>query len=271
MNQVVIPEVVALDIETTGLDAEKGDRICEIALLRIAAGQIQQKLVTLVNPEREISFPAHLVHRITPQMVEKSPRFREIAPLVSNFIQGKTLLIHNAGFDLTFLKIQMDHCGLSFPETSLVDTLQVARHFFNYPSNNLYALAERLHIPINLAWKHRAEPDAWTAYAILEHLWKDLRRSGIRWENIVSSTRRVDISLKAQEILPEILLQALGKTKRVAIRYIERDNQVITQEIEPIEIVREEGGIYLLSLCPDGRQEKKFRLDHIMEVVENIQ
>ncbi|HOJ39985.1 MAG TPA: exonuclease domain-containing protein, partial [bacterium] len=244
---------------------------CEIALLRIKSGQVVEKFVTLVNPERELSFGAYLINHISPEMLASSPKFREIAPLVRNFLQKRTLLMHNAAFDLSFLKTQMNNCGLVFPETELVDTLELARRFFNHSSNALYSLAEELKINFDRTARHRAEPDAWMAYLILKHFLKDLKRSGIGWPDIVSSTARIDITLKVLEILPGRLAGALGKRKRVPIRYVEKDDRVVNREIEPVEVLSEHGVLYLLAYCVASREERKFRLDRIVEVMENIE
>ncbi len=271
MAEVAIPEVVALDIETTGLYPSFGDRISEIALLKIERDQVVEKFVTFVNPEREISFAAYLVNHITPEMVAKSPKFREIAPLVRQFLQGQTLLVHNAAFDLAFLKTQMANCGLSFPETKLIDTLIVARRFFNFPSNSLYSLVDTLKIEISSTTRHRAEPDAWAAYLVLKQFLKDLHRSGIVWSDIVSSTVTIDITLNALEILPPALARALAERKTVPVRYVENDDRIATMEVQPLEVLSENGVLYLLCLLYPSGQERKFRLDRMVEVMENIE
>ncbi len=264
-----LPELVALDIETTGLYPHLGDRICEIALLNIKNGEIIDRLVTLVNPEREISFSAYAVNGITGEMVQDSPPFREIAPSVRDFLKDRTVLVHNANFDLAFLKTQLHNCGLEFPETNLLDTLQIARRFFSFPSNTLGNLAGTF--KIERKESHRAEADAWTAYQVLLVFLADLRKNNIKWEHLVAMTSRVDTILKPERILPSPLLRALGKNEKVAIRYVNGEGLVSTREIEPLEVVSESGALYLRAFCHLKSEQRTFRLDRIMEVLENIE
>jgi len=74
-----MPPLIALDIETTGLLPETGERICEIALLKIQKGKIIDEFVSLLNPEKPISLGASTVSGITDEMVKDSPTFKEIA------------------------------------------------------------------------------------------------------------------------------------------------------------------------------------------------
>jgi len=49
---------IAADVETTGLSAADGHRVCEFALLRFLRGTVIDSFVSLVNPLRP-STPAH--------------------------------------------------------------------------------------------------------------------------------------------------------------------------------------------------------------------
>jgi len=159
-----IPELIAFDVETTGLYSCKGDRIIEIALIRIKEGVVIDKIVSLINPEREIPPETSYINRITAEMVKEAPYFREIAQKIFDFIQGKTLLIHNADFDIDFLKAEFKLCGLGFPEVKILDTLAIARNSFCFPVNSLSGIAAYYNLATD--GLHRAEADAMTAYKI---------------------------------------------------------------------------------------------------------
>src|SRR5512145_1484783 len=77
---------VAADVETTGLSAFNGDRICEIALLRFLRGTVIDSLVSLVNPLRPISLGASAVNGITDLMVAGAPTFADLFPRIVAFI-----------------------------------------------------------------------------------------------------------------------------------------------------------------------------------------
>jgi len=73
------PSLVALDVETTGLNPES-DNIIEIAIVRFnKSGEVVEKFVSLINPGREIPVEAKLVNGIDENMLENEPKFKDIA------------------------------------------------------------------------------------------------------------------------------------------------------------------------------------------------
>lgn len=66
--------IVMLDFETTGLSPEAGDRITEVAALRIAEGRVVERFVSLVNCG--VRIPPFIVEYtgITQKMVDGAPR-----------------------------------------------------------------------------------------------------------------------------------------------------------------------------------------------------
>ena len=65
--------IVMIDFETTGLSPDMGDRITEVAALRIEGGQITDRYVTLINCNARIpSFITGLTG-ITQAMVDQAP------------------------------------------------------------------------------------------------------------------------------------------------------------------------------------------------------
>ena len=69
-----------VDLETTGFDAKRADRIVEIAIVRIdATGRELGRFETLVDPGR--STGPSSVHHITEAMVRGAPTFAQIAPV----------------------------------------------------------------------------------------------------------------------------------------------------------------------------------------------
>ena len=63
--------VVVLDFETTGLQIELGDRVTEVAALRLERGQIVERFQTLVNCQ--VRIPSHIAKftGITQAMIDK--------------------------------------------------------------------------------------------------------------------------------------------------------------------------------------------------------
>ena len=125
--------LVALDVETTGLNPES-DNIIEVAIVKFENDEIVDKLVSLINPEREIPIEAKILNGIDESMLENEPKFKDIVKEIKKFLEGKTVIIHNSDFDISFLKKEFQLCGEEFPEFDVIDTLYIARKYFNLSS-----------------------------------------------------------------------------------------------------------------------------------------
>jgi len=71
-------EFTIFDLETTGLEPDSGDRIVEIAAVRLRDKQRLGEFQCLVNPgEKRISPAAFEINRITCQMLTGAPEILE--------------------------------------------------------------------------------------------------------------------------------------------------------------------------------------------------
>ena len=101
---------IILDTETTGLEVEQGHRVIEIgAVLLNDRKKSEEHFHSYLNPERLIDEEATKVHGISNQDLEDKPLFQEIAEEFLEFIQGSTLVIHNANFDVGFLNNELNN------------------------------------------------------------------------------------------------------------------------------------------------------------------
>jgi DNA polymerase-3 subunit epsilon len=173
-----------LDVETTGLSPLENDRVCEIAVLRLNEDGSIQKWQSLVNPERPISPGASAVSGITDAMVANAPRFSEVASTVLRMIEGTILVCHNASFDVSFLYAELKHCGMRLPELPVIDTLRLARCYFDFPSNRLGNIAD--YLGITATERHRALADVDTTQKIFAYFLKELTARGIAIPQLVS-------------------------------------------------------------------------------------
>ncbi|MCI9888882.1 hypothetical protein JT358_10495 [Micrococcales bacterium 31B] len=114
MNQ----QYAVIGCETTGIFAERGDRILEIAVVLLdASGAVQDTWSTLLNPGPELG-PTH-IHGVRRQHVLQAPRFREIAPYFAQLLAGRVLVSHRAAFTLTFLRSEFERAGLANQVTKI--------------------------------------------------------------------------------------------------------------------------------------------------------
>jgi len=108
-------EFTIFDTETTGLNPVTGDRIVELAGLRVKGEQRLAQFDVLVNPGREISPGAFAVNKITPGMLQSAPNIEMVMPKFLEFIQGSCLCSYNAEFDLGFLNNELKLLGYPAP------------------------------------------------------------------------------------------------------------------------------------------------------------
>lgn len=116
--------LVAVDIETTGLDPEK-DKIIEISAIRFGLSyKPADAFTTLINPKKHIPKSATNVNGITDDMVSESPEIHQVMQSFNEYIKGCNIVGQNVEFDLSFLC--RDGMELS-PDISCFDTLETAR------------------------------------------------------------------------------------------------------------------------------------------------
>ena len=142
---------IVLDTETTGLDVEKGHRIIEIGgVVMNGRKKTAETFHVYVNPQREIDKEAQEVHGISNEDLKDKPIFSEIAEDLLEFIDGSTLVIHNADFDVGFLDAEFKIASSTYPSISEIcevkDTLAIARNKFPGQRNSLDALSKRFDI-----------------------------------------------------------------------------------------------------------------------------
>jgi len=154
--------LIALDTETTGLSPKKGHRIVEIGAIEIdESGNAINTFHHYINPGRHIPSEVVRVHGIDDEAVKGKPYFADIAKDFLNFVEGATLIIHNAPFDTGFLKHELSLCKLAGIENlTVIDTLKIARKKFKGEKNNLDALCHRYDVHCEHRQLHGALLDA---------------------------------------------------------------------------------------------------------------
>ncbi|MBF0483851.1 MAG: 3'-5' exonuclease [Candidatus Omnitrophica bacterium] len=153
------PEYIIMDIETTGLYPDKGDRIIEIAAVKWAEGKIKEEFQTFVNPRRALSLEAQRINNITQVMVKDAPIADEVLPKIIEFVGGGCIVGHNIRFDLNFMSYELALFGRKFrDETPTVDTLKMARYLIpHFKTYRLSYLAQYFGLPMGET--HRALVD----------------------------------------------------------------------------------------------------------------
>ncbi len=157
--------IVAIDIETTGLD-ENRDSIIEIATVKFKGSRIEDEWSSLINPNRHIPEFITGLTGIDDAMVRQAPRLRDIAHQLEVFIGDTPIVGHNVRFDLGFLQKQ-----IPFSSNDVIDTYELAAVLLpNASRYNLGSLGKEL--GILLPATHRAMDDAKVTMVALNRLFE---------------------------------------------------------------------------------------------------
>jgi len=154
---------IVLDTETTGLDANKGDRLVEIGCVelrnRVPTGL---EFHAFINPAgRDVHPEAEAIHGISMAFLQDKPYFQDVVADFQEFIGDDQLVIHNAPFDIGFLNMELGRAGLDPIEMDrVVDTLALARRKHPAGPNTLDALCRRYGIDNSVRTKHGAIVDS---------------------------------------------------------------------------------------------------------------
>ena len=159
---------VAVDVETTGLDATNC-RVIEIGIVRFERGQVADRWGQLIKPDCPIPEKVREITGITDEMVADKPSFRDLKWDIYGRLRDRTIVAYNADFDMAFLRNEMARTGLSLPEQPVLDPLVWARKLLpSERSHRLGRVADKLGIDLSQA--HRAEHDAEATGRILLRL-----------------------------------------------------------------------------------------------------
>lgn len=142
---------LVLDTETTGLEPKQGHKIIEIGCVELIERNLTgNNYQQFLNPEREIDEGALNVHGIELSDLADKPTFAQIADDFLAYINGATLIIHNASFDVGFLNhelVSLEHPpGMISDYCEVIDTLLMARKMHPGQRNSLDALCQRYFI-----------------------------------------------------------------------------------------------------------------------------
>ncbi len=154
---------IVLDTETTGLDPDDGHKIIEIGCTEILNRNITNNTFhKYINPNREIDVEASKIHGLTNSFLKDKSVFEEIYPELREYISNSPIIIHNAPFDIGFLKKEHSTITVSddFLDNEIIDSLKLARKISPGKKNTLDALCERYSVDNSDRTLHGALLDA---------------------------------------------------------------------------------------------------------------
>ncbi|MFW2176809.1 MULTISPECIES: DNA polymerase III subunit epsilon [unclassified Moraxella] len=148
-NAGVANRQLILDTETTGFDAQNGDRIIEIGIVELINRKFTgEKLHVYINPLKQMDEEVIRVHGIYNEFLDFMPTFEQVGEAVYAFLQGAELIAHNANFDMNFLQAEFGRMGLAniTQQVTVTDSLAIAKQLYAGQRNTLDALVKRLNV-----------------------------------------------------------------------------------------------------------------------------
>jgi DNA polymerase III subunit epsilon len=177
-----------VDIETTGSYAASNG-ITEISIHLFDGNKVVEKYETLVNPGQTIPRYIQAMTGITDQLVEKAPRFEDVAEKVFSLLQNNIFIAHNVNFDYSFIKAHLKNAGYDYNEKKLC-TVRLSRKIFpGFPSYSLGNLCHSLGITIND--RHRAGGDSAATVKVFKLLLENDREQFIEKSLLRNSKEQV--------------------------------------------------------------------------------
>ena len=166
---MIVEPVIVMDFETTGLGPQSA-RVTEVAALRIEAGRVTDRFVTLINCG--VSVPAEITAftGITTAMVRAAPPVAEVMPALHRFVGHHPVVAHNAHFDQGFYEQELRRLQLQSDSEDFLCTIRVARRVLpGLATYKLSALSAHCGVRFSSA-AHRAEADARVTGEVLTSL-----------------------------------------------------------------------------------------------------
>jgi DNA polymerase III epsilon subunit family exonuclease len=260
-------DFLVVDVETTGLSARNGDRICEIGAVRMRGSTVVDTFGTLINPCRPISRGAAAVNGITDEQVASAPTFEAVAPRLSELMRSAILVAYNAPFDVSFLEAEFCRLGHTALSNTVVDALAIARQLLpglgKYPQENV---ARAMGIPFPV--KHRALQDATVTAQVFLIFASILRAHDCL---TCADLQRSDLASVLHQKRTILVEQALTRKQNLHIRYLSQSQPHVSERlVTPITILRQYAAVhptsYLVAYCHEAREERTFRLDRLLDI-----
>lgn len=165
-----------LDIESSGGPFGQ-EAMIEIAVYRFDGEEVVDQLISLVHPHREVQKFVTKITGITPKMLQRAPRFHEIAKRLIEITEDAIIVGHNVEFDYRMLRQEFARLGYEY-ERETLDTIETAQELIpGLPAYGLSKICKEL--GIHMPNKHRAEDDALATLELFKILREKDSKKGI--------------------------------------------------------------------------------------------
>jgi DNA polymerase III epsilon subunit-like protein len=159
--------LVAIDLETTGLDAER-DELIEWGYCRLEGGRVVATGGTLVRPSRPVGPEAQRITGLDDAQLQSAPVLDEVIDTIAAELErAEAVIAYNASFDRTFLARAFSKAGRSLPDRPWLDPFVLVQHIEGGTGRSLKLSEVCTRWNIVVERPHRAPDDAAAAAVLL--------------------------------------------------------------------------------------------------------
>lgn len=162
-------DFVAIDFETA---TSNFTSLCSMGICVVENSKITERKEIYIRP---VPFEFHdyniKIHGITPNMVADKPTFDMYWDEIKPYLEGKTVVAHNAQFDVGAMCATLDYFKIPYPTFDYICTVKLSQ--LAYPeleSHKLNKLCDALGIKFS---HHQAYDDAYACAAALLRIIED--------------------------------------------------------------------------------------------------
>ncbi|WP_426462368.1 exonuclease domain-containing protein [Staphylococcus equorum] len=132
----LVPNFVVLDFETTGLKYQENE-IIQYGVVEYQEGKVINEHSKYFKPNKPIGKTVMRKTGITNEFLEDKPKLSEVyMEELKNLLEGKTIVAHNAPFDLKFLLKNLCDFNIEHKKFRVFDTLTYARRLIDETPNH---------------------------------------------------------------------------------------------------------------------------------------
>lgn len=162
-------DFVAIDFETA---TSNYTSVCSLGICVVKNNKITERKEIYIRPEPfEFNSYNIKIHGIYPEMVADKPTFDKYWEEIRPYIDGQTVIAHNATFDIGVLCATLDQFNIPYPEFKYLCTVKLSQKAYpELPSHKLNNLCDYLNVTFN---HHRAYDDAYACAEVMLRVLND--------------------------------------------------------------------------------------------------
>lgn len=260
-------EFVIIDVETTGLYPDHGDRVIEVAALKFRDLKVVGEFDSLINPQCLIPYEATSVNGISNDMVADAPLAVEVMPKLVDFLKGTTLIGHNVKFDIKFLNSEIDKCSLpNLQKHPAIDTVKMSRGLLTELDRHALAVIAE-YFGIEEEQQHRAMADVEMTFDVFKRFVKIAEENNIaKTETLLElfGTGKVVKQNKSDKL--KLIEDAIALNRDVEILYFGAASGPTTRVVKPAEVGGSGKDAVLKGFCQFRQADREFVVDRIVKV-----